>query len=263
MKRFTETTKWSDPWFRRLSERAKLLWGYLTDNCNAVGLIDLDFDAASFHIGGKVEEKHLTELGDRLQRLQGGKIFIPKFIPFQYGTLSDSCPAHKPVFRLIETHHLIHSELGYQYPISVGIQIPTGQDRNGQDQEKDQEEGVQGEMNGHYHKDSRTALHWLNEKSGKHFRETDTNLSFISQRLSEPEVTIDGVKQMIDRQCLRWKGKTEAEYLRPETLFNKTKFDGYYAAKEQPVIYDTYQSNSGVRNQPIKPVAGSTPNNGF
>lgn len=86
-----------------------------------------------------------------------------------------------------------------------------------------------------YHPDSRTALHWLNEKSGKHFRELDSNLKFISARLSEEGVDIEGVKMMIDRQCEMWKETNMAEYLRPETLFNKTKFDGYFSARELPI----------------------------
>lgn len=74
----------------------------------------------------------------------------------------------------------------------------------------------------------------LNEKSGRDFRETETNMGFIAQRLSEDGVTVEGVEKMILRQCARWRGTNQSEYLRPETLFNKTKFDGYYAAKDLP-----------------------------
>ena len=52
---------------------------------------------------------------------------------------------------------------------------------------------------------------------------------------------IEGVKKMIVRQCKRWKGTEMAEYLRPETLFNKTKFDGYYAARDLPVEISSEQ----------------------
>lgn len=40
---------------------------------------------------------------------------------------------------------------------------------------------------------------------------------------------------MIDRQCQRWMGTSQEEYLRPETLFGKQKFDSYYAAKDLPI----------------------------
>lgn len=86
-----------------------------------------------------------------------------------------------------------------------------------------------------YHKDSRTVLHILNQGSGRAFREIDSNLGFISARLSEPGVDLAGMKLMISRQCQMWNGTTMAEYLRPETLFNKTKFDGYYAARTMPI----------------------------
>lgn len=103
--------------------------------------------------------------------------------------------------------------------------------------------GLKSKGNEGYHKDSRTVLHYLNEQCGRHFRETDTNLGFISARLEESGVTLQGVMRMVSRQCARWKGTGQEEYLRPETLFNKTKFDGYYAAKDLP-------ANSGQQKGP-------------
>ena len=86
-----------------------------------------------------------------------------------------------------------------------------------------------------YSPECRVALHFLNQESGRSFREVDSNLSVIQARLAESGVTIDGVRSMITRQVKRWKGTTQEEYLRPETLFGKTKFDSYYAARELPI----------------------------
>lgn len=87
-----------------------------------------------------------------------------------------------------------------------------------------------------YHPNSRVALHYLNERAAVHFREVDSNLSIISQRLKEPEVTILGVREMIDRQVLEWKNGPMEKYLRPETLFAKSKFDGYYARRLSAIV---------------------------
>lgn len=98
----------------------------------------------------------------------------------------------------------------------------------------EEQKGTEGkEQNGkEYHPHSRIALHWLNEKSGRHYRETDGNLGVISARLKEDGVDIEGVKSMVDRQCALWKPDPKmAEFLRPETLFGKSKFDAYYAAR--------------------------------
>lgn len=91
-------------------------------------------------------------------------------------------------------------------------------------------------LSGSYHGDSRTVLHLLNEASGLRYREVDSNLSLISQRLSEPEVTLEGVKLMIQRQVKLWKGTEMEQYLRPGTLFNKTKFDSYYTMRAEPTV---------------------------
>jgi len=87
-----------------------------------------------------------------------------------------------------------------------------------------------------FHRDAREVLQHLNIKADRSFRETDFNLTTISARLREPGVEIGGVQIMIDRMCAKWKSDPKmADYLRPETLFGKQKFDSYYAARELPV----------------------------
>lgn len=83
---------------------------------------------------------------------------------------------------------------------------------------------------------ARVVLFWLNEKAGRHYRETSDNLESIERRLSEVKGDVDGVKLMIERQCKLWNGTAQSEYLRPETLFGKSKFSGYYDARDLPVI---------------------------
>jgi uncharacterized phage protein (TIGR02220 family) len=72
-------------------------------------------------------------------------------------------------------------------------------------------------------------------------------LRIISARLNEDGVTLDGVRHMITRQVERWKDTPQAEYLRPETLFGKTKFQGYYANRDLP-INTNHETASDRRN---------------
>ncbi len=83
---------------------------------------------------------------------------------------------------------------------------------------------------------ARPVLHLLNERSGRSFRETEANLLTIAARMEEPGVDFDGVMAMVRRQCLLWvQDPKMSEFLRPETLFGKTKFESYYANRNQPV----------------------------
>jgi hypothetical protein len=113
MKRFTETAKWDDPWFRRLRPEVKLLWQWILDRCDNAGVIDPDLELASFQIGFEYPSDALSSLGDRVVQLDCGKWFIPKFIAFQYGQLSADCKAHKPIFASIEKHSLERVSKGY------------------------------------------------------------------------------------------------------------------------------------------------------
>lgn len=106
MKRFTETDKWKDPWFRRLDGRLKLLWLWLCDQCDHAGIIDPDMELAAFQIGVVVSEMDFAAFDGRLEKLENGKYMLTKFIDFQYGELSVDCRAHGPVFKSLENNRV-------------------------------------------------------------------------------------------------------------------------------------------------------------
>lgn len=148
MKRFTDTNKWRDPWFRGLSGPAKMLWFYLCDNCDAVGVIEIDYKFVSADTNLNITDRHLMELGDRIQVLGAGKAFLRKFIHFQYGELTPTCPPHKKLLQTIETLGLSKVGSHFEYPQMLGMPypkarvVPTLQEED-QEKEKDQEGGFQ------------------------------------------------------------------------------------------------------------------------
>lgn len=76
---------------------------------------------------------------------------------------------------------------------------------------------------------SEEVIAYLNEKAGRHFRLTYSNLKFIQARMRESKTnpyTIEDFKKVIDKKCAEWKGTDMAGYLRPQTLFGE-KFDSY------------------------------------
>jgi hypothetical protein len=127
MKRFTETDKWRDSWFRKLRPMSKLAFYYVVENCDAAGVWDPDFDLADFAIGEKLNWiEVLTDFGDRVKTLQNGKWHLTKFIEFQYG-------------------ELIEILKGHGIPYRKGIRRVSIPPRIGQEEDKDktgQEEGA-------------------------------------------------------------------------------------------------------------------------
>jgi uncharacterized phage protein (TIGR02220 family) len=103
---------------------------------------------------------------------------------------------------------------------------------------------------------AREILAHLNAKASRQFRPTPQNLATITARLSDVGGDAAGIKTMIDRQCANWLGNPQMEeYLRPETLFGKTKFQGYYDDRNRPPASRTGTSQphrtGDVRNDGI------------
>ena len=87
-------------------------------------------------------------------------------------------------------------------------------------------------------------LDYLNEKAETHFKPVESNLKFIKARLKD--YTESDLKAVIDKKTAEWKGTQMQMYLRPETLFNATKFESYINGltpiKEQAKGYEPFLS---------------------
>jgi hypothetical protein len=141
-KRFTETEKWRDPWFRKLTPAQKLLWFYLLDNCDQSGVIDFDHEFAEFQIGIKSSAKDVAALSKQLLKLPSGKLWLHKFVRYQYGKLSHDCKPHKPVFAALEKHGISLEEVFKErlsMPITEGFQSLQDNTKTKTKQEMEQE----------------------------------------------------------------------------------------------------------------------------
>ena len=67
---------------------------------------------------------------------------------------------------------------------------------------------------------------YLNLKALKNYKDVESNYKFIRARLNEG-YTLEDLKKVIDIKVKDWLNTKDAKYLRPETLFNATKFQGY------------------------------------
>lgn len=89
---------------------------------------------------------------------------------------------------------------------------------------------------------------YLNDKADKDFKFIETNKVNIRARLGE-KYTVDDCKLVVDNMVAKWKGDAKMnEYLRPITLFQPKKFDGYRNAKPQ-VEKEKETSGSAKRRQ--------------
>ena len=108
-KRFTDSDKWKDAWYRKLPPVFKCLWQFLVDECDCAGVWRVDFESVAFHIGEEIDrEAALAAMGDRIAVLPGGgRWHIRKFVEFQYGPVPNpKNNAHKGVLRALDRHSL-------------------------------------------------------------------------------------------------------------------------------------------------------------
>ena len=83
-KRFIDTEIFNDEWFMNLSTSAKLLWIYFITNCNHAGILEVNKKLIEFQTGLKSYDTVSKELSKSYLTVKETKIFIPKFLKFQY-----------------------------------------------------------------------------------------------------------------------------------------------------------------------------------
>lgn len=95
-------------------------------------------------------------------------------------------------------------------------------------------------------------IDYLNEKAGTRFRSVESNAKYINARLKDGYTVYD-LKAVIDKKVKEWKGTDFQRFLRPETLFNATKFETYLngleAVKKTEQRKDDYLKHDYTKEQ--------------
>lgn len=93
-KRFTNTRKWNDKWFRSLPIEAKLAWSYLNDECDLSGIIEPDYALATFQLGFDITPTVVLQWFDKkIFLFDDTRILLINFFAEQYGDTKDTWSA--------------------------------------------------------------------------------------------------------------------------------------------------------------------------
>jgi hypothetical protein len=151
MKRFTDTEKWRDPWFRKLTLQHRIFWLFILDACDKAGVWEVDIDMAAFCCGVEFSQEELLHVFQgRIRDLGNGKWWIEKFIAFQYKQLDPACYPHMLVIELVKKHNLpVQTTLPTTLPTKVVRRkrttlpptLPGRVKEEDKDKEEDKEEG--------------------------------------------------------------------------------------------------------------------------
>lgn len=72
---------------------------------------------------------------------------------------------------------------------------------------------------------------YLNEKTGKNYKASGEQVKKLIRARFADGYTLEDFKTVIDIKCADWLGGEYEKYLRPSTLFQASKFDGYLNQK--------------------------------
>lgn len=134
-KRFTDTDKWNKKWYRQLGSKLRDVRQFILDNCTHAGVWEVDLETLKHFTGQSVGVCDIeAAFRGEVIRLPGDKIFIPAFIDFQYGPLSEESKPHQSVIKELKKLTL-WEEYAKGYPTL-------------KDKEKEKEKDKEGESEG-------------------------------------------------------------------------------------------------------------------
>ena len=104
--RDTDTMKWDDVWFQQLEITEKLLWMYVCDKCDQAGVWKENRPLAEFQIGQKIDWEEAIESFKERISIYKDRWVILAFIPFHYGTLTESHKMYKKIESCLSSHNM-------------------------------------------------------------------------------------------------------------------------------------------------------------
>lgn len=182
--------------------------------------------------GDTVEVRELCqELIDRGLVVQygNGLAYIPKFLEHQHINPREA-QSRLPVPS--ENLRVIHASSRVT-DAQVGREGKEGKGREGVSRVEDASVGLTPDAappkpkNPELRKAAADVIAFLNEKAGRNYDLNGANADHVLARLKDG-ATVDDLRAVVAKKCREWRGDEKmAMYLRPETLFNRTKFASY------------------------------------
>lgn len=106
-KRFTDSNKFNDTWYRKLPLLQKVIWEFLLAECNHAGILEnFDLELMSFKIGSEVTKDDLKLFSERLVFINEKTLFLPKFLEFQYGVFNEKNRVHANVLKELNRYNI-------------------------------------------------------------------------------------------------------------------------------------------------------------
>lgn len=256
---------WDDEKFARASDEAQLIWTHLFTNrlSNPLGCYQASIAglAEEKNRNGRWPLKRYQAAFRECERLgfiehdqAAMLIYFPKYfsvenkpnhphspnVVIRWGRIWRALPASPLKTKCRTTLAVLLGELdkgqaysdafeeGFREGIPEGIGVPIAKYREQRTENREQITDKKKEV-----ERAGAILLFLNDKAGKHYavKNQDGSLTesvkFILARIREG-ATDNLCRAVIIRQVKKWKGdKTMDSYLRPATLFNRTKFEQY------------------------------------
>lgn len=271
-----QVTFWENHITQKLSDQAKLLAIYLMTgpHSNMVGCFRLPDGYITEDLLWSVETvkssfSQLSEINFLIRDEDCHWLLVHDFLkwnPIQnpkqgvgvqkiFNAVPDSSWVFKPLIKSLLTYgKYLNDEFTTQLkrlsnPNDTGsVNCHTDKEQNqNNDQDQDQEINMDVALPvrsvSNYRKNAVDVLDFLNQKACRTYRPVDANLKLIEARLKSGATLLD-CKQVIARKVREWKGDLKMEkYLRPETLFNATKFEQYVGELVLPESEARHESN--------------------
>lgn len=138
-KRFINTDIWDKAEFLDSDQNHKLLFFYIVTRCDNIGIFEISLRMASFQLGFEVTEDFLLKSPINIEKISGGKFWLPKFCFYQYGELKETCKPHTRYIQDLKNNNLYERVLkGYTKGIQTLEEKEEDKDKD-QDKEKDKE----------------------------------------------------------------------------------------------------------------------------
>jgi len=224
--RYLNTKFWDDNYIVKLDPIEKLLFVYFLTNplANLIGVYEISLRRIAFDTG--VEEEIIENILKRFDdvdkiKYKNGYIVIKNFTKYQKNNpkinkgiqiLLDEIPEEFIDWINIDLDRLY---IGYDNLSHLNSYSNPNSNPN----------------TNNILSCSKKIIEYLNQKTGKNFKDTTTKTkAFIKARISEG-YTLDDFKTVIDKKTAKWLNDPKmSDYLRPETLFG-TKFESYLNEK--------------------------------